>query len=127
MSVGALVSESTRGAGETVDRDLRREAKFTKESLEAVITKRLKFIDEWLTPERFASKLDEAKFNQIAVYEGVLIDKLLALKGVQTQGFGVQEQRKLDEVLPALMNEMKRRGLSATLTERKAVINVPAE
>ena len=106
---------------------LKREAKMTKESLESVITKRLHFIDAWLTDDKFREKLEDAKFNQIAVYEGVLIDKLMALKGVQTQGFAVQEQRKLDEMLPALMQEMKRRGLTATLTERKAVLNVPAE
>ena len=106
---------------------LKREAKMTKESLESVITKRLNFIDAWLTDDKFREKLEDAKFNQIAVYEGVLIDKLMALKGVQTQGFAVQEQRKLDEMLPALMVEMKRRGLTATLTERKAVLNVPAE
>ena len=123
----ALVSSQGVGVSEAVNRDLKREAKFTKESLEAVVTKRLKFIDEFLTPEKFKEKLEDANFNQIAVYEGVMIDKLLLLKGVQVQGFGQQEQRKLDEVLPALMNEMRRRGLSATLTERKAVINVPAE
>ena len=127
MSQALIETNNGTGSKLAIVADLKREAKFTKESLEAVITKRLKFIDNWLTDDKFAAKLDEAKFNQIAVYEGVLIDKLLTLKGVQTQGFAVQEQRKLDEMLPALLNEMKRRGLSATLTERKAVLNVPAE
>ena len=124
MSVAHGETSSVR---QTAVASLKREAKMTKESLESVITKRLHFIDAWLTDDKFREKLEDAKFNQIAVYEGVLIDKLMALKGVQTQGFAVQEQRKLDEMLPALMQEMKRRGLTATLTERKAVLNVPAE
>lgn len=124
MSVAHGETSSVR---QTAVASLKREAKMTKESLESVITKRLHFIDAWLTDDKFREKLEDAKFNQIAVYEGVLIDKLMALKGVQTQGFAVQEQRKLDEMLPALLTEMKRRGLSATLTERKAVLNVPAE
>ena len=124
MSVAHGETSSVR---QTAVASLKREAKMTKESLESVITKRLHFIDAWLTDDKLREKLEDAKFNQIAVYEGVLIDKLMALKGVQTQGFAVQEQRKLDEMLPALLTEMKRRGLSATLTERKAVLNVPAE
>ena len=123
----SIAHGETSSIRQTAVASLKREAKMTKESLETVITKRLHFIDAWLTDDKFREKLEDAKFNQIAVYEGVLIDKLMALKGVQTQGFAVQEQRKLDEMLPALMQEMKRRGLTATLTERKAVLNVPAE
>ena len=123
----SVVHGETSSARQAAVASLKREAKMTKESLETVITKRLNFIDAWLTDDKFREKLEDAKFNQIAVYEGVLIDKLMALKGVQTQGFAVQEQRKLDEMLPALIDEMKRRGLTATLTERKAVLNVPAE
>ena len=118
----SIAHGETSSIRQTAVASLKREAKMTKESLETVITKRLHFIDAWLTDDKFREKLEDAKFNQIAVYEGVLIDKLLTLKGVQTQGFAVQEQRKLDEMLPALMNEMKRRGLTARLTERTAVI-----
>ena len=49
------------------------------------------------------------------------------MEGQPTSIIGQVEHKKLEELLPALAEELKRRGAKAELTERKAVINLQSE
>ena len=72
-------------------------------------------------------KLEKASLKDITIAEGIAYDKLLLLRGQPTAIFGVQEHKRLDDLLPVLMNELKRRGASVALTERKAEVTVHTE
>jgi hypothetical protein len=98
-----------------------------RETHEKRIAQRLEWIDTYLTHEKFLEKLDESKLKDIGIYEAVLTDKWLLLKGQPNQIIGTVEQKKMDDLAPALLSEMKRRGLSAKLTERTAEIAVAPE
>lgn len=74
---------------------------------------------------RLKELLAETKLKDIGVMLGIATEKVLLLDGQPTQIVATAEQKKLDELLPALMNEVKRRGASVELTERKAEIKVP--
>jgi hypothetical protein len=75
---------------------------------------------------RLQTLLKETKLKDIGVMLGIATEKVLLLDGQPTQIVGTAEQKKLEELLPALMNEVKRRGATVELTERKAEIKVPA-
>ena len=57
-------------------------------------------------------KLQEASPRDLAVISGIAADKHLLLTGQPTAIFGVEDRRKLHELLPALQAEIKRRGLT---------------
>lgn len=84
------------------------------------VMKRLDALDTYLSDdEAWFSKLEKASLRDVAIMEGVYIDKLQALRGQATQVISIQHQEKLDQVLPALMQIMQQRGLQVTATERK--------
>jgi hypothetical protein len=89
------------------------------EVLEQRIARQLNVLDSYLTTEKLTQKLEDANIYQISQFQAGLLDRLLALRGQPMQLIGVQEQTKLDQLLPKLLSEMQRRGLSATATERK--------
>lgn len=68
--------------------------------------------------------MDESKLKDVAVFGGIALDKSLLLEGAPTQIIGTAEQKKMDELLPEILKEIKRRGSSVELTERKAVIQL---
>jgi hypothetical protein len=79
----------------------------------------------WLTEgDRLEILLSESKIKDVGVFAGIALDKTLLLDGSPTQIIGHAEQKKLDELLPALLNEVKRRGTMVELTERKAVVSL---
>jgi hypothetical protein len=89
-------------------------------------------IMEWVLEEdsdgrqaRLETLLAETKLKDIGVMLGIATEKVLLLDGSPTQIIGTAEQKKLDELFPALMNEVKRRGSTVKLTERTAEIEVP--
>ncbi len=57
-------------------------------------------------------KLEKATVRDLAVVSGIATDKHLLLTGQSTVIFGVEDRRKLHELLPALQAEIKRRGLA---------------
>jgi len=69
--------------------------------------------------EKFKQKLEKASLAQLALYEGLMIDKIHTLTGKASQIVSVQHQAKIDELLPAMMDALKQRGLTVTATERK--------
>lgn len=105
-----------------VNHEIKQGKRLDREVLADRIEKRLDVIHEYLTPERLAAKLDRANLSHIGIYEGILFDKLFLLRGHPTQIIGAQDHQKLDDLMPALLMEIQRRGLSARLTERTAEI-----
>ena len=69
-------------------------------------------------------KLDKATLKDIGIFMGITTDKMLTLRAQQLGQWSPQEATKADELLIALMNEVKSRGLKVTATERKIEVNV---
>ena len=67
-------------------------------------------------------KLEKTSLRDIAIMEGVWIDKLQLLTGKATQTIAHQHQEKLDQLLPLLQNALEQRGLTIGLSERTVEI-----
>lgn len=91
-----------------------------RDLLERRISQRLDLIDAYLSPETLLTKLETSTLAQIGVYEGILMDKLAALRGQPAAIITVTDQRKADQVGALLLKELERRGLAAP------VIDVPS-
>lgn len=93
------------------------------EQMVARVMRRLDALDAFLDDDQmWWEKLQKASLRDLAIYEGVYIDKLQALRGQATQVISVQHQEKIDQVLPLLMQVMQQRGLTMTATERKVEV-----
>ena len=91
----------------------------TKESLERRIARRLNVVDRYLSDERLAELLSISGLKEIGVYEGIMMDKALVIRGQPTVIVGSEDRTAMDTVLPKLINEMRRRKLITTVSERK--------
>lgn len=92
------------------------------------VMRRLDALDAFLDDDQmWWEKLQKASLRDLAIYEGVYIDKLQALRGQATQVISVQHQEKLDQVLPLLLQVMQQRGLTMTATETKRTIEAKVE
>lgn len=91
----------------------------TKESLERRTSRRLNVLDRYLTDEMLHQLLSQSSLKEIGIYEGIMMDKMLVLKGQPTVIIGNAERAEIENVLPRLLRELNRRGLTATATERK--------
>jgi hypothetical protein len=80
--------------------------------------------DEQGEPHRLKALLEESKLKDIGVMLGISTEKVLLLEGQPTSIIGQAQQAKLDEMGPALLDALKKRGI-VTLTERKATIEMP--
>lgn len=90
----------------------------TKESLERRISRRLNVLDRYLTDDMLHQLLRQSTLKEIGVYEGIMMDKSLVLKGQPTVIIGNSDRAEIDNVLPRLLTEIKRRGLITTARER---------
>lgn len=89
------------------------------------ILRRLDMLDAFISDdENMWEKLQKASLRDLAIFEGVYVDKLQALRGQATQVISIQHQEKLDQVLPLLMQVMQQRGLTMTATETKRSVEV---
>mgnify|MGYP001581748706 CR=1 FL=1 len=91
----------------------------SRESLERRVSRRLNVLDRYLTDQRLTDLLAESKLKEIGIFEGIFLDKALVLKGQPTVIIGSEERVKLNEVMPALLQELRRRNLITTISERK--------
>lgn len=89
------------------------------EELEKRISHRLDLIDAYLTDETFLGRLSYTSLKDITVAEAIQLDKLMALRGVPSVIIGHQNYKKLDEISQAILEEVKKRRLKVTATERK--------
>ena len=91
----------------------------TKESLERRVARRLNILDRYLTEERMIAVLEKAPLREIGVYEGIMMDKSLILQGQPTVIVGNDDRANIEQVLPKLLNELRRRKLITSVSERK--------
>jgi hypothetical protein len=91
----------------------------TKESLERRVARRLNVIDRYLTDDKLFALLKLSSLKEVGIYEGIMMDKSLLLKGQPTVIIGNEDRKTLDENMPRLLAEMKRRGLITSVSERK--------
>ena len=90
-----------------------------KESLQRRVTRRLNVIDRYMTDDKLIELLSFCSLKDIGIYEGILLDKSQVLSGNPNVIIGSDERARINEVMPRLMTELKRRGLITTMTERK--------
>jgi len=94
-----------------------------QEQLAERMRSRLDAVQEYLQDDEvWFTKLDKSPLRDIAVMEGIWIDKLQLLEGKATQVISVQHQDKLDQLLPVLLETLKQRGLTIGLSERRLEI-----
>ena len=91
----------------------------TKESLERRVARRLNVLDRYLTDDKLFALLQLSSLKEIGIYEGIMMDKSLVLKGQPTVIIGNEDRKAMDEVMPRLLVEMKKRGLITSVSERK--------
>jgi len=80
----------------------------TIEQLEEKIANTLEHIDEYA--------LSEAKFRDLTIGLGVLIDKKQLLSGEPTQILTIEERKNITELMPFLFKEAQRRGITIDVT-----------
>jgi len=89
-----------------------------KETIEKRLSRRLDLIDAELTDAEFAARIAKAPLKELAVAEGIYLDKIAQLRGQPNKAVGSDTRAKLTELGSALIQELNRRGLSVKLTER---------
>lgn len=70
----------------------------------------LEFMDDYA--------MGTASLKDLAIASGVMLDKSLLLRGEPTQIMSHQQRKRLDELAPALIAEMQRRGLPIELKQQ---------
>jgi len=81
---------------------------------------------DWLHQgNRLEEMMAETKLRDIGVMLGIATEKVLLLEGQPTSIIGQAESKKLEDLIPALLLEVKRRGIKADVTERKVSLEVP--
>ena len=94
-----------------------------QETLALRMMTRLDVVHQYLEDdETWFKKLEKTSLRDIAIMEGVWIDKLQLLTGKATQTIAHQHQEKLDQLLPLLHNALEQRGLTIGLSERTVEI-----
>lgn len=91
----------------------------SRDILERRVSERLDIIDAFLTVDKFLEKLEKTSLKDIGIYEGILLDKLAAIRAAPSVGITTQDQAKLDQLAPALLKVLEQRGLTAVATERR--------
>ena len=96
-----------------------------KREIAKTLSKWLNWTGEYLDKKTFLKKLEVASVKDIMVTAAVLTDKILVTTDQPTNIISNQERKQLDELGPALLKELARRGKTVTLTERTAEIACP--
>ena len=101
----------------------------TAEVMESRASAILDVVDDYLRGKNgdygaLKVKLAAASLKDVGIFSGILTDKMLTLKSQQPNQWSPQEATKADELLLALMNEVKSRGLTVTATERKIEVGM---
>ena len=101
--------------------------KYNKEELKTDVQYLSQRVTTWLLEgDRLERLMNESKLKDIMITLGITTEKLLLLEGQPTQIISQQQHQKIDELLPALLTEIKRRGVTVDLTERKASLTLPS-
>lgn len=95
----------------------------TAEVMESRASAIMDVVDDYLKGKDGAyttlyKKLEVASLKDVGIFSGIITDKMLTLRAQTPQQWSPQEATKADELLLALMNEVKSRGLTVKATER---------
>ena len=99
----------------------------SKESLQRRVARRLNVLDRFLTDDKLIELLAMSSLKEVGIYEAIMLDKSQVLSGQPNVIIGTDDRAKINDVLPRILNECKRRGLIATASERKIEFTVPHE
>lgn len=88
---------------------------------------RLDKVDAYLDDTKLGELLGKCDLKGIGYYESVLLNYLDKFTPKSALPRLPDDTRKLDELMPALLLEMKRRGLTAKLTETTRTAEVTTE
>lgn len=89
------------------------------EQLTARLYGRLDTIQAYLEDDEvWFEKLSKANLRDVAIMEGVWIDKIQLLTGKAQPLMTPPHQEKIDQVLPLLLQALQQRGLTIGLSER---------
>ena len=80
------------------------EERLCLELLDTNIEKALLYLDDFV--------LAGASAKDLAIVTGILLDKRQVLKGEPTQRISIEERGKLEDLIPMLISEAKRRGMA---------------
>ena len=94
-------------------------APVSKESLERRVARRLNVLDRYLTDEKLQALLQLSSLKEIGIYEGIMMDKTLVLKGQPNVIIGNSDRQAMSDAMPKFLNELRRRGLITAVSERK--------
>lgn len=94
-------------------------APVSKESLERRVARRLNVLDRYLTDEKLHALLQLSSLKEIGIYEGIMMDKTLVLKGQPNVIIGNSDRQAMSDAMPKFLNELRRRGLITAVSERK--------
>ena len=94
-------------------------APVTKESLERRVARRLNVLDRYLTDDKLHALLQLSSLKEIGIYEGIMMDKTLVLKGQPNVIIGNSERQAMNDAMPKFLQELRRRGLITAVSERK--------
>lgn len=90
----------------------------TKESLQRRVARRLNVLDRYLTDDKLIELLAASSLKEVGIYEGIMLDKSLVLQGQPTVIIGSDDRKRLDEAMPRLLTELRRRNLITSMSER---------
>ena len=91
----------------------------TKESLERRVSRRLNVLDRYLTDDKLIELMAFSTLKEIGIYEAIMLDKALILKGQPNVIIGQSDRQDMQDALPRLLADLKRRKLITTVSERK--------
>ncbi len=89
----------------------------TKESLQRRVTRRLNVLDRFLTDDKLIELLAFSSLKEIGIYEGIMLDKSLVLQGQPNVIIANSDRDAMSNILPRLMQELKRRKLVASTSQ----------
>lgn len=100
--------------------------KFTKEELKAGVQRLSQRLVHYLNQgNRMERLMAKSSLKELSVMLGILTEKMLLLEGQPTQIISQQQHQKIDTVMPALLQELQRRGIKGEMVERKVTVTVP--
>lgn len=83
----------------------------TKESLQRRVTRRLNVLDRYLTDDKLLELMTLSSLKEIGIYEGIMMDKSLVLQGQPTVILGHDDRQSINNLLPRILGELRRRGI----------------
>lgn len=83
----------------------------TKESLQRRVTRRLNVLDRYLTDDKLLELMTMSSLKEIGIYEGIMMDKSLVLQGQPTVIIGNDDRQAINNLLPRILGELRRRGM----------------